>query len=49
MYIFFAEMLDLIINESKSKEDICLACYSTDVVDYHPLFEGSICINCKVW
>ncbi|KAK9694866.1 C-5 cytosine-specific DNA methylase [Popillia japonica] len=41
------EMLDLIINESKSKEDICLACYSTDVVDYHPLFEGSICINCK--
>uniref|UniRef100_A0A3B1IJJ3 DNA (cytosine-5-)-methyltransferase n=1 Tax=Astyanax mexicanus TaxID=7994 RepID=A0A3B1IJJ3_ASTMX len=41
------EMVHKVLVEGRNIEDFCLSCGTGHVEVLHPLFEGSLCLNCK--
>ncbi|KAM9445621.1 uncharacterized protein Hap1MRO34_024404 [Clarias gariepinus] len=41
------QMANEVLVKGKKIEDFCLSCGTTNVVIFHPLFEGGLCLKCK--
>ncbi|KAM4610617.1 DNA (cytosine-5-)-methyltransferase 3 beta, duplicate a [Polymixia lowei] len=41
-------MIQNIAEKGKNIEDFCLSCGTSEIEVHHPLFEGSLCLKCKV-